>query len=78
MPISGLVITTQPEQRDEVLAALRDIPEVTLGTPRGCKLPVVTEVPTLSAARKLTEALMRMPGIDFVDVVSVDFQDEEL
>ena len=73
MPISGLVITTRSERSEEVLAALRLLPDVTVGAAQGRKLPVVTEAPTLSAARKLTEALMRLPGVDFVDVVSVDF-----
>ncbi|MCA9627037.1 MAG: hypothetical protein KC766_05210 [Myxococcales bacterium] len=44
----------------------------------GSRVPLVAEAPTLRAARDLTETLMRMDGVAFVDVVSVDFQDEEL
>lgn len=78
MPISGLILTTRPGSEACVLDALRAVPGVTLGEPMGSRVPLVAEAPTLRAARDLTETLMRMDGVAFVDVVSVDFQDEEL
>ncbi len=78
MPISGLVLTTRASDQAAVLDALRKTPGVTVGEPNDRRVPVVAEAPTLSAARKLTESLMHMTGVEFVDVVSVDFQDEEL
>jgi nitrate reductase NapAB chaperone NapD len=78
MPISGLVVTLdrEPEARDRALAALTIDPRVTCGEPQGLRLPIVTETDDLESAEDLVEALGRIPGISFVDVVSVHFDDD--
>jgi nitrate reductase NapAB chaperone NapD len=76
MPISGLLITTEAPADDLLLNTLRQIPGVELGEPIGCKLPLVTEAPSLHAARQRTEQLSQLPGVTQVDVVCVDFEDE--
>lgn len=76
MPISGLLITTLTPADSALLSRLRQIPGVELGEPLGCKLPLVTEAPSLRAARQRTEELLQVPGVTSVDVVCVDFEDE--
>lgn len=80
MAISGLVITLEAEGelRREALAALGDDARLTLGELTGSHLPVVADTRSPAEGRALVEELFRRPGIRFVDVVCVDFSDEEL
>ena len=80
MPISSLVLTLDaaPDVRALVLSELARDARVTVGTPLEEKwVPVVTETASLSEGEALTEALKELPGVSFVDVVMVDFSDEE-
>lgn len=80
MPISSLVLTldASPQARAFVLSELAKDARVTVGTPLEERwLPVVTETESLCAGEALAESLKELPGVSFVDVVMVDFSDEE-
>lgn len=78
MTISALVVTVDPATAEVTLAALSRDPRLTLGAPVGSRVPVVVETASCRDGRALVEDLQQTPGITFVDVVLVDFSDEEL
>jgi hypothetical protein len=81
MPISGLVLTLDPEGAplDRVLAVLSLDSRLTLGPALGAKLPVVSDTQASEEAEALVNELIQTPGIAFVDVVFVDLStDHEL
>ncbi len=77
MPVSALVLTLELDRIDEVVAQLATEPHVTLGELQRDRLPVVTEADSLEQAEDSVRALEAVPGVRFVDVVSVDFSDVE-
>lgn len=79
MPISALVITLSDTEslRSAAVCALKDDPMLEVGAACGNRLPVVAETPTLSESRQLFDRLQLTRGIQFVDVVSVNFEDCE-
>jgi hypothetical protein len=80
MPISSLVLTldASPELRASALREVARDPRVTLGPALEERwLPVVTDTRSLSEGEALAESLRDLPGVSFVDVVMVDFSEEE-
>ncbi|OJT23586.1 hypothetical protein BO221_16425 [Archangium sp. Cb G35] len=80
MPISSLVLTLDdsPELRASALREVARDPRITLGPPLEERwLPVVTETGSLPEGEALAESLRDVPGVSFVDVVMVDFSEEE-
>ena len=80
MPISSLVLTldASPDRRALALAEVARDARITVGAPvNECWLPVVTETGSLSEGEALAESLREVPGVSFVDVVMVDFSEEE-
>ncbi|MCC6646042.1 MAG: hypothetical protein IT374_10780 [Polyangiaceae bacterium] len=79
MPIGALVVTLDPDpaRRAAALLALSADARVTVGEPRGGRLPVVSDTATLEEGDRLFRELAEVPGVLFVDVVSVDFSDLE-
>jgi len=80
MPISSLVLTldASPELRASVLREVARDPRIILGPPlEELWLPVVTETGSLPEGEALAEFLRDLPGVSFVDVVMVDFSEEE-
>jgi hypothetical protein len=80
MPISSLVLTldTSPELRALALAEVSRDSRILVGTPQQERwLPVVTETASLLEGKALAESLGEIPGVNFVDVVMVDFSDAE-
>jgi hypothetical protein len=77
MPTCGLVITLQPDAAAcaEPPAALRDCAQLTLGAREGQWLAAVLETHDDTEARDRHDWLLAQPGIAFVDVVSVGFDD---
>ncbi|MCU0658318.1 MAG: hypothetical protein MUF64_24575 [Polyangiaceae bacterium] len=75
MMISGLVVTLAEDPRQQTLAldALRRDARIQLGEGAGRKLPVVVETTTAEESTALVEALGCAAGVDFVDVIYVDF-----
>lgn len=80
MITSGLVLTlaADPGLAREARTILLNRPELTLGIQTARWLPVVAEAPDVAASRDLHDWLSSLPGIDFVDVVHVDFQESEV
>lgn len=77
MPVSGLVLTLDesPLLQASARAALGSDARITLGDAIERRLPVVTETESLTEGEELAEEIARMPGVLFVDVVSIDFSD---
>ncbi|MCE7892414.1 MAG: hypothetical protein DYH12_22375 [Sorangiineae bacterium PRO1] len=77
MPVSALVVTLDAGERARrsVLYVLSRDPRVSVGEAVGERVPVVTETPTLEESEDVTEQLLQIPGVRFVDVVSIDFSD---
>jgi hypothetical protein len=76
MTISALVVTVAPATARLTLEQLARDPRLTLGDPSGPRVPVVAETDSCRDGRALVEHLQQMPGIEFVDVVLVDFSEE--
>lgn len=78
MPISGLLITLAPEvpRAERALAVLAVRPDLTLGQRCDRWLSAALEVEDAAASRAAHDAIAALPGVAFVDVVSVDFGDE--
>jgi hypothetical protein len=78
MMTSGLVLTlsADPGLARQAQDALRSRGELTLGAAERRWLPVAVEVSDARAGRELHEWLATLPGIEFVDVVQVNFEYE--
>lgn len=78
MITSGLVLTLNADAAlaQQAVASLRTRPEFTAGERNGRWLPVALEVADDDASRAAHDWLNSLPGVEFVDVVSVDFSDD--
>ena len=78
MIISGLLLTLSEDAplADRAEAALRARPEFTLAERSQRWLPVAIEVENVRASRDLHDWLNTLPGVEFVDVVQVNFEEE--
>lgn len=76
---SGLVLTlnADPAVARQAQALLQSRPELTLGECNQRWLPLVAETPDVPASRDLHDWLNQLPGVEFVDVVHVSFEDAE-
>jgi len=79
MLTSGLVITlsSDAQRADEAQAAMGARPEFTLGERNQRWLPVVFEAVDVAASHDLHAWLNALPGVEFVDVVQVNFEEDE-
>lgn len=79
MITSGLVLTlsSDPVQAGRARAALQARSELTLGQPSQRWLPLVAETTDVRAGRDLHEWLSGVPGVEFVDVVHVSFEESD-
>jgi hypothetical protein len=78
MPISGLVITLESlESHAPLLERLEADPRISVGPQQGHRLPVVTDTAGSEEGEELVRELSSVPGVCFVDVVTIDFSDEE-
>ncbi len=81
MPVSGLVITLSDDvsARRRVMEAIAEDERITPGECQKNRLPVVLETKTANEGSRLVrQTLMDMEGVEFVDVVTVNFEDEVL
>jgi hypothetical protein len=75
MPISGVVFNLKPGPEGEAaLVALKARPELTLGDRLGNQLAAAMDTQDVPAARDLHDWINAQPGIDYVDVVRVNFE----
>lgn len=80
MPTSGLILTLDedPVQRASALERLARDPRIACGELQGAQLPVAAQTDTLEAGIALVrDELPTQPGICFVHVVCVDFEDAD-
>lgn len=79
MLISGLLITLNADARSHrsVIETLHSRPEIGLGQLFQQWLPVVVETADDAATRELHDWIQAQRGVEYVDVVSVDFDPEE-
>jgi len=78
MPVSALVVTLDddPVEQAATISRLSEFEHLTVGALTGrVHVPVVCESETLTDGENYVRALMRVPGVVFVDVVMVDFSD---
>jgi hypothetical protein len=78
MAISGLILTlsNDKELRDGALAKLAEEPDLRVGTPTGAYLPAVLEARDVRGCEAFCERLLGVTGVEFVNVVSVDFSED--
>jgi hypothetical protein len=80
MPVSSLVVTldSDPELIRRALDTLSRLPGVTLGSLFETRLPLVLETSHLTEGYEFVEGVLRgIDGVQFVDVVRIDFDDLE-
>ena len=77
MIISGLLLTLSEHAplADRAEATLRARPEFTLGDRSQRWLPAALEAEDVRASRDLHDWLATLPGVEFVDVVQVNFEE---
>lgn len=79
MPISGLILTlnADAELAAQAVATLSVRPEFMPGERNARWLPVAMEARDDAESRDLHDWLNALPGVDFVDVVYVNFDEDE-
>ena len=80
MPVSGLIITTdpqQPERARQAQAAIVAHPCITWGPSRGHRHAAVAETRDAQHDEQLFGWIKQLPGVVFLDVVFADFSDAE-
>lgn len=80
MPISGLVLSFSPDSSlpRETLDALRNHPSIVIGDACENRIPIVVESADSEDATTIWEWLHSLPGIAFVDLVYLHFEDNEV
>ena len=78
MPISGLVLTLSKDEKaaEKAFQALSSRGELECGAPMGGKLPAIADTPGADEDRELWKWMNDLPGVDFVDVVFIAFDEE--
>lgn len=77
MPISGLVITLQQnESGQSALARIQSTPTFEIGKRDGARLAAVLETKTPKQDKHCWNWLNQLPGVLFVDVVFIHFDEE--
>lgn len=79
MPISGLILTLSDdvELAEQAVSSVSTRPEFLPGERNARWLPVAMEARDDAASRDLHDWLNALPGVDFVDVVYVNFDEDE-
>lgn len=76
MPISGIVIQVEPDQRDTVIASLVQIEGVELPeTPDGAMLVAVIDAASIREEEALFKQITDLPGVQNVTLSYHNFED---
>lgn len=81
MQINGLLVTLAPQSRAKCEAVARQLAartELSVGELNDRWLPVAMEAADDAHARELHDWIGTQPGVEFVDVVSVSFDDGDI
>jgi len=78
MPISGLVLSLSEQHslREHALEALRHEPRIEIGARDSLRVAIVCDTACGEEDKQLWNWLQQLPGIVFVDVVMVGFDDD--
>ena len=79
MPVSGLILSlaADPALAESALATIATRSEFVLGERAGRQVPAAADARDDAHARDLHDWLMALPGIEFVDVVYVNFSGDD-
>ena len=76
MPISGLLVTLRESaERTSAMGAIRSRAELTVGDLNDRWLPLALEARDDEHSRAVHDWLMALPGVEYVDVISVNFEE---
>lgn len=77
MPVSGLVVsfTDQPDLAAKAVDAIRDEPRIEIGVTDSRRMAIVIDTATSDDDKQLWNWLQGLPGVAFVDLVMVGFED---
>ena len=77
MPVSGLVVsfTDQPALREKAMDAIRDEPRIEIGVAKSRRMAIVIDTASSDEDKQLWNWLQELPGVVFVDVVMVGFEE---
>jgi hypothetical protein len=79
MPISGLLVTLRDgAERNSAQELMHTRMELTVGAMNDRWLPVALEARDDEHSREVHDWLMTLPGVEYVDVVSVNFEEPDL
>jgi nitrate reductase NapAB chaperone NapD len=77
MPVSGLVVSLSPqsELRAAAIASLGREPRIEIGVVESGKMAIVVDTESADEDKQLWNWLHTIPGVVFVDVVMVGFEE---
>jgi nitrate reductase NapAB chaperone NapD len=77
MPVSGLVVSfsDQPDLREKAMDAIRDDSRIEIGVTKSQRMAIVIDTPSSDEDKQLWGWLNSLPGVVFVDVVMVGFEE---
>ena len=80
MPVSGLVVTLseQVELRAAAIDSIRNERRIEIGESTPQRLAIVMDTQSTEEDRTLWNWLNQLPGVTFVDVVMVGFEDPDM
>lgn len=78
MPVSGLVVSlvSDPQLRKEAIASIRSEPRIEIGVIEGRRMAIVLDTESTDADKQLWCWLSSLPGVVFVDVALVGFDED--
>ena len=78
MPVSGLVVSLsdRDDARENAIAAIRQESRIEIGAIHSRRMAVVMDTDSSDEDKELWNWLSTLPGVVFVDVVMVGFEDE--
>ena len=77
MPVSGLVVTLADQSgvRENAINAIRNEPRIEIGVTQSGRMAIVVDTASDEEDKQLWQWLNRLPGVAFVDVVMVGFEE---
>lgn len=78
MPIAAILLTLADASEGSVRQRLAADPRLRVGAPVGDRLPVAIDTPTGADGEALLEELSVVEGVTGVEVVAVDFSEDDL
>jgi nitrate reductase NapAB chaperone NapD len=79
MPVSGLVVSLKSDLtlREEAIAAIRKESRIEVGVIEGRRMAIVIDTTSTDDDKQLWCWLAALPGVTFVDVAMVGFEDQD-